>query len=833
MTPTDPLYASQWQYGLMGDIETIWDEYSGAGVHVGIYDDGVDYNHEDLDDNYDDSLLVVDDQGNPIDPYPVNFTPGDFSDAHGTSCAGLIAAENNGVGGIGVAWGSTFTTVNIFGEDVFGNVNGPEEEFFFVAAQATNFDISSNSWGSTPRYLDGLADGGFTQQLDEIYAANAENGRDGLGTITVQAAGNDDKDGNGDGTNASQYTITVAATDDVGNTTWYSNYGACILIAAPAAAVTTDLTGDAGYDPTNYTTEFGGTSAATPVTAGVIALMLDANEGLGWRDVQNILAASATLTGSEFDATEPWTDPDAVPVPSEEGLWQSNGSSDWNGGGYHTHTNYGYGMIDAYNAVRMAEVWTLFEAPQTTANQAVVSTGVNDFADIQVTDNDPAGEDITFVITDNIEVEHVALTLDLDSEAIGDLLITLTSADGTEVVVALDSGSNRNIDGSWVYGIDGLRGELSAGVWTVNVADLYADDTTTLRSASLDIYGADNSSDDVYHITDEYLAMLGFEPDRDTIFDTNGGFDWLNLAAIAGDVLLNMATAGTFGVDGDAWGNLSGTFENAVTGDGDDEVNGNGSNNEIHGMRGDDLLKGGRGNDKLMGGVDNDQLNGGSGNDTMLGETGNDMLIGGAGNDKFIIDATDSVSEVANGGTDTVKADFDYTLADNVEILFLTGNSAIDGTGNALANTMQGNEGANLLTGAKGNDTIIGNGGNDTLIGGSGLDVLTGNAGADTFRFVATLGSKNVDQITDFNVAADTMELDDAVFTGLALGQLGGRAFDLNSTGFARDADDRIIYENDTGFLFFDSDGTGAAGRIKIAELDTFLFLTNADFFVI
>jgi serralysin len=89
-----------------------------------------------------------------------------------------------------------------------------------------------------------------------------------------------------------------------------------------------------------------------------------------------------------------------------------------------------------------------------------------------------------------------------------------------------------------------------------------------------------------------------------------------------------------------------------------------------------------------------------------------------------------------------------------------------------------------------------------------------------------------VDRITDYNVAADTIRIDNAVFSGLSAGALAGSAFVRNSTGNAADASDRIIYESDTGKLYFDRDGTGSAAKVHFATLSTGLSLTQADFFV-
>lgn len=851
MTPTDPLYASQWHFPLLGDIETIWEDYDGTGVYVGVYDDGVDFNHEDLDDNFDPSLHAVDPDGNPIDNYPDNFVAD--GDGHGTSVAGLIAGEANGTGGVGVAHGSTIGAVNIFGPTTYGYVNGDTAEFLDVAGQATMFDISSNSWGASPLYVQGLNDGGFAEQLHEVYGEISATGRGGLGTIIAQAAGNDDMDANGDGINASRYTVTVAATDQFGGAAWYTNYGASILVAAPAGAVTTDLSGTAGYDETDYTDEFGGTSAATPITSGVIALMLDANAGLGWRDVQNILAASATLTGGAFDQ--------AGPVGEEDSVWQSNSGTTWNGGGYHIHGNYGYGMVNVFNAVRMAEVWSLFGAAQTSANEVSVS-GSNDFADVTVPNTPGAGVTRTINISGNVKIEHVALTLAVDSDQMWDLEVLLTSAQGTTITVAYDQGGFNpfdSVDGMWTYGIDHLRGELAQGEWTIEVIDnRAAGKSTILESASLTIYGQTVSANDVHHITDEYREMRGFESGRGTVRDNNGGHDWLNLAATAGDMRVDLR-AMTFGTLTTVWGNLSGAFEHIIMGDGDDVVVGNSANGEMYGMRGNDLLRGeigndyiegGTGNDRLFGGVGNDYLEGDAGNDILNGEDGTDTLSGsdgvdslrgGLGNDLYFFTAGDSVVENAGGGTDRVLSSVTYGLTVNTENLTLNGTANINGTGNGSANTIWGNAGNNTLNGAAGNDTLLGGVGNDLLLGGNdndrldggvGNDVMTGGQGGDAFVFSTALGASNVDTITDFAVGVDRIHLENAIFTGLAAGTLSAAAFAANASGTAVDGSDRIIVNTTTGEIFFDSDGSGGAAAVRFAVLSPFAAVTAADFFV-
>ena len=229
------------------------------------------------------------------------------------------------------------------------------------------------------------------------------------------------------------------------------------------------------------------------------------------------------------------------------------------------------------------------------------------------------------------------------------------------------------------------------------------------------------------------------------------------------------------------------------------------------GSVGEDMLAGLGGNDSLSGAAEQDYLFGGSGNDVLNGGSGEDMLFGGTGNDSFVTDGSDAISEQAGQGTDTVRSTGSMRLGANLENLILTGVSAISGTGNSAANTITGNGAANSIGGGLGNDK------------------LTGGAGRDNFIFSTAL-SGNIDKITDYNVAQDTVRLENAVFTGLAEGALSASAFAASASGNAADASDRIIYETDTGKLFFDADGNGRAAKIQFATVDANLALTAADF---
>jgi trimeric autotransporter adhesin len=164
-------------------------------------------------------------------------------------------------------------------------------------------------------------------------------------------------------------------------------------------------------------------------------------------------------------------------------------------------------------------------------------------------------------------------------------------------------------------------------------------------------------------------------------------------------------------------------------------------------------------NNRLVGNKSSDCLYGNAGDDFLDGGAGADYLYGGLGNDTYVVDiATDSVSENANQGTDTVQSSISWTLGNDLERLTLTGTAALNGEGNALANILTGNAGANTLKGAEGNDIYDGGAGADALIDTS----ITSN---DTYRW--GLG-KGVDTVRDSGGKLDHVD----VFAGITQAQL-------------------------------------------------------------
>ena len=345
----------------------------------------------------------------------------------------------------------------------------------------------------------------------------------------------------------------------------------------------------------------------------------------------------------------------------------------------------------------------------------------------------------------------------------------------------------------------------------------------------------------------------------------------------AGDVVTEGSNAGTDTLRTTlATYKLGGNLENLVAiGTGNFSGTGNNLANSITGGNGNDSLDGGTGNDTLVGGQGNDTytvdaagdvvteasnagtdtvrttlasytlgadlenllalgtgalagtgnslantITGNKGDDSLDGGTGNDTLVGGQGNDTYTVDAAgDVVTEASKAGTDTVRTTLaSYTLGANLENLLALGTAAFAGTGNSLANT------------------IIGNSGNDSIVGLDGNDTLTGGLGNDAFVFNIAPSSGNVDTITDFNVGNDTIRLENTgagLFNALPIGSLAASAFKLiGPGGGVVDASDRILYQQSTGQLFYDSDGSGAATAVLFAVLSNMPVIDQTDFVV-
>jgi Ca2+-binding RTX toxin-like protein len=331
--------------------------------------------------------------------------------------------------------------------------------------------------------------------------------------------------------------------------------------------------------------------------------------------------------------------------------------------------------------------------------------------------------------------------------------------------------------------------------------------------------------------------------DGDDLINGGDGFDILNGAAGA-DTLIGGAGNDSYAID-----NLLDVIVEEVNG-GIDSVNSTvtytlGHTLENLSIYGDTDDIDGTGNELdnyIQGSIFRNTLFGLDGDDYLTGLGGGDLLYGGMGNDTYeITDATDSIIEEVDAGTDTVFAYTSVTLWENVENLTLYTNfqdpdypspqdDPLNGTGNQLDNTITGNNASNVLSGKRGNDTLLGEAGDDRLVGGVGEDILTGGDGAD--RFYRWRSGTGVDTFTDFQVGEDLLYFSAKGFGGdlVSGGVLGEEQFSLGTS--ATTESNRFIYDTDTGNLFFDIDGIGDRAQVQIANLSPGLALSNTDIYI-
>ncbi len=799
--PTDTLFTQQWhltgQWGI--NVLPAWDDYTGAGVRIAVYDSGIDWTHPDLAGRVDQALSLNTTTG------AAGGLPVESDDNHGTAVAGLIAASRNGSGVVGVAYDATLISLHTgFSAALPGN------DILAFNHARQHADVMNNSWGYTQTFSDDF--GGVFAAHGAALAAAAKQGRGGLGTVIVQAAGNERSvlgDANLHDFSNDRHVITVAASLQDGSIAPYSSTGASILVSAPGSGqpgsvVTTDRAGSPGYTTNDATTTFNGTSAATPQISGGVALMLEANPALGYRDVQEILAYSArqgaTTSGYEF-----------------------NGATNWNGGGLHFSEDFGAGLVDARAAVRLAETWT---TQRTAANEQSVTLSASPGLNI------PDHATVTSSISNAtaLDIDFIEVTVDISHTFRGDLVIRLISPSGVtsmlmDQAAVLTTSNTWTLDFRddlrWTFGTTQHWGESGVGSWTLSVSDVETGDAGWLNSWTLRLYGDAPTSDDTYIYTDEFNASFtrdaAHAAQRAILNDTDGGTDTINAAALSGAAVIRL-DGGASSIDGRSLSITANVIENVRAGDGDDTLAGSSGVNSLYGGRGDDTLIADAGDDRIDGGAGidivsyaaasativadlasgvvsgiaafgNDALisiegiGGGAADDTLSGDAGANVLVGGGGNDTLrgragddtydVDSASDVVLEDDDDGRDLVRSAVDYTLLnDNVEDLALYGPSARIGVGNADDNRLYGSALSNELRGLSGHDTIIGAAGDDSLFGGAGNDLIDGGEGLDRAQGGGGDDTYLVDQTTDVVIEAagdgnDTI-MSSATFTSIA-----------------------------------------------------------------
>lgn len=492
--------------------------FSGFGVIVAVVDSGLEIRHEDLAANVipGGSWNFI---NNTTDP-----TSGATDGDHGTSVAGIIAAAaDNGVGGIGVApeaslKGFNFISSNQLEADYIASLGGSTANP--NSGDVAVFNQSYGSSGTSPTAETAPVIGNF------IFGTTSLRG--GKGALYVKAAGNGFRDINGattsctgaaglgiscenanfDPDNVLPYNIVVGALNADGIRSSYSTTGSALWVSAPGgeygmtdppatgliplayqpAIVTTDQSGcAAGYSQAqatnpyypnvsnfdlgsapdtscNYTSTFNGTSSATPMVSGVIALMLQANPNLTWRDVRYILAATAR----QVDAAKP-----AIPVTLAPGSTTYIAEPAWttNAAGFHYHNWYGFGLVDASAAVTMANGYSSGWGALITSSWSANNTSTP-FLDANA---NGASTSIPLAGTPAF-IEAVQIQVTLSDSYWGDLGIELVSPSGTRSVLKnIRDGFTFNsvtaTNKSMLLLSNAFLGETSVGTWTIRVVD--------------------------------------------------------------------------------------------------------------------------------------------------------------------------------------------------------------------------------------------------------------------------------------------------------------------------------------------------------------------------
>ncbi|XP_016337216.1 furin-1-like isoform X1 [Sinocyclocheilus anshuiensis] len=464
--PTDPKFAQQW-YLYNEDhrdlnVKDAWKQgFTGQGVVVSILDDGIEKKHPDLIQNYDPDASYDVNDGDP-DPQPRYTQLND--NRHGTRCAGEVAAvANNGMCGVGVAYNSKIGGVRMLDGEVTDVVEAQS-----LSLNPQHIDIYSASWGPED---DGKTVDGPAKLAKEAFLRGVMEGRGGRGSIFVWASGNGgrEKDScNCDGYTNSIYTLSISSSTQNGNVPWYSEACSSTLATTYSSGslnekqiVTTDLR-------QKCTDSHTGTSASAPLAAGIIALALEANKNLTWRDMQHLVVRTSN------------------PAHLTTNDWKTNGV------GRRVSHSYGYGLLDAGAIVALAKNWTnvgpqrkcvlsLVSEPRNIGSHLVINKSVDACAG---TDN--------FVSS----LEHAQAQLTLSYNRRGSLAIFLISPQGTRSTLLAPRPHDYSSEGfsDWAFMTTHSWDEDPRGEWTLEIENVAGtSDYGTLTQFTLVLYGTASS----------------------------------------------------------------------------------------------------------------------------------------------------------------------------------------------------------------------------------------------------------------------------------------------------------------------------------------------------
>jgi kexin len=439
----DPIFEEQWHIfnvktpGNDINVTDVWMQgITGKGVTACVVDDGLDYDSADLKDNF---FAEGSHDYNDHEDLP---TPKLSDDRHGTRCAGEIAAGRNDACGVGLAYDAKISGVRILS----GDITDLDEALAINYEMQKNF-IYSCSWGPP--------DDGKTMQAPGILIEKAmvtavQQGRGGKGSIYVFAAGNgaaSDDNCNFDGYTNSIYSITVGAIDKNNQHPYYSEACSAQLVVTYSSGGGDSIhTTDVGAN--KCTSQHGGTSAAGPIGVGVYALLLEARPDLTWRDVQWL----TVLTAVPFDQPSDWTKTSLDRMYSHQ---------------------FGYGKLDAWAIVEKSKDWKLvkpqawFWSPWMHVKKAIPEGDQGLASEFEVTAD--MLKDANFE-----RVEHITLTMNVEHQRRGDLMVQLISPSG---MVSHLSTARRDDEApygyiDWTFMSVAHWGEAGIGKWTVIVKDV-------------------------------------------------------------------------------------------------------------------------------------------------------------------------------------------------------------------------------------------------------------------------------------------------------------------------------------------------------------------------
>lgn len=446
-------------------VEAAWKLSDGTGTIIAIIDDGVDLDHEEF--RSSGKIVAPRDVTRKTD----NPRPGNDNN-HGTGCAGVACANGN-FGASGVAPGAKLMPIRLASA-----LGSQDEADAFVWAAQNGADVISCSWGPS--------DGVWFERNDPVHNQKVplpdstrlamefaiNKGRNGKGCVILFAAGNGNESVDNDGYASYQKVIAVAACNDYGTRSAYSDFGQAVWCAFPSnngessqttGIWTTDRSGVVGYNsgnrnlgdaPGNYTNQFGGTSSACPGAAGVAALIIARNPNLRWDEVRDIIKRSCDR------------------IDQAGGKYDANGRSPF----------YGYGRMNALKAVELAK-------PAQTSPISIFKA----VQDIPI--NDLQISTLSLAIASTSLIKSIKVNVDIEHTFIGDLIVTLLPPVQTGVLPVIlhnrQGGATDNIKTTYdeinTLKLAAFKGKNPEGTWTLEVADKADADIGKIRSLIIEI----------------------------------------------------------------------------------------------------------------------------------------------------------------------------------------------------------------------------------------------------------------------------------------------------------------------------------------------------------